>query len=100
MMTDMSNELYVIDADGVERRVCCPKCGAGNDRIRVQERRTLHGSLTPYVYKGNHPALRKNLLIVEFHDAESGQTWTMCEECGYRSKSQHLSVWSEVSKRD
>ena len=92
----MDGDLYVLDratslkeGSVVERRVCCPKCGAGADSISIEERVGLYSCFTGRVHNDG-------TISTEACDRSSGQRWTVCNACGHRSKSQSLKVWSEV----
>lgn len=70
----------------------CPKCGAGEDVIRTEQRVVLHGGLADYARNGK--------VVVENHDSEkAGPVWVICDEymggCGYRTKSLSVKTWTQ-----
>ena len=71
----------------------CPKCGAGEDAIIVEQLRHFQGGLTGDVgFDGK--------VQWEMHDwMPAGPLWVICEEymggCGYRTKSLSVKTWMQ-----
>ena len=72
----------------------CPKCGAGEDSIQVEQRVIRYGSLSRFILGPSHP--HHGQMCFEWNDEEkTGPAWVTCNSCGYRTKSVTVKTWMQ-----